>query len=45
MQRVAMKEASPIYKALSPEEKAEYIKIAEGALPPNHINTLSSGCI
>jgi hypothetical protein len=29
-QRMAMKEAAPIYKSLTAEEKAQYIKLAEG---------------
>lgn len=30
LQRLAMREASPVYKSLTPEEKAIYIKKAEG---------------
>ena len=31
---MAMQEAAPIYKSLSAEEKARYIKIAEGQICP-----------
>ena len=30
VQRMAMKEAAPIYKSLTAEEKEQYIKLAEG---------------
>ena len=30
MQRLAMSEASPLYKKLTDEEKAGYVKLAEG---------------
>ena len=31
VQRLAMKEASPLYRKLSEEEKARYVQLAEGA--------------
>ncbi len=34
VQRLAMKEAAPVYKSLTAEEKAQYIKIAEGGRQP-----------
>ena len=38
VQRLAMKEASPLYRKLSEEEKARYVQLAEGtSLLPNAI--------
>ena len=43
-QRMAMKEASPLFKKLTEEEKARYVKLAEGtSSTPLAVMTFCSG--
>ena len=43
-QRMAMKEASPLFKKLTEEEKARYVNIAEGTFsPPLAVTIFCSG--